>query len=226
MKASPPRRDRNSKRESRSKWETDAATASVTVSSPPASKWDALDAEADESSSRKKSRSKVEEDIFTDLDGTPMVDSSPEGTASRSNSESKYQHFNAHLLLLFLWWYLKTCKCNAVYRSEDRRGKLREMELKVVRYQDELEAGIQKRVSGLSVAEQVQEYREHLLRKVRIVTVSRIGRDWGVLQLKRIIWNLSPFMRQGNGGTAFRPRQIVGSLRLFIDNSWLTSNDQ
>ncbi len=40
------------------------------------------------------------------------------------------------------------------------------MELKVIRYQDELESGIQKRISGLSVTEQVQQYREHLLRKV------------------------------------------------------------
>ena len=51
-------------------------------------------------------------------------------------------------------------------RNEDRRGKLREIELKVVRYQDDLESGFTSRISGMSVSEQVQEYREHLLRKV------------------------------------------------------------
>ena len=55
----------------------------------------------------------------------------------------------------------------SISRNEDRRGKLRDIELKVVRYQDDLEAGYQSRVSGMTVSEQVQQYREHLLRKVR-----------------------------------------------------------
>merc|ERR1712071_562993 len=71
-----------------------------------------------------------------DLDGTPMDDSSQETIHHNSDS-----------------------------RNEDRRGKLRDIELKVVRYQDDLEAGNQSRVSGMTVPEQVQQYREHLLRK-------------------------------------------------------------
>lgn len=55
---------------------------------------------------------------------------------------------------------------NSFERNEDQRGKLRELELKVIRYQDELEAGIHNQISGMSVSEQVQQYREHLLRKV------------------------------------------------------------
>lgn len=51
-------------------------------------------------------------------------------------------------------------------RNEDQRGKLREVELKVIRYQDELEAGIHNRISGMTISEQIQQYREHLLRKV------------------------------------------------------------
>jgi hypothetical protein len=53
------------------------------------------------------------------------------------------------------------------FRNEDQRGKLRELELKVVRYQDELEAGLHNQIPGMSVSEQVQQYREHLLRKVK-----------------------------------------------------------
>jgi U2-associated protein SR140 len=52
-------------------------------------------------------------------------------------------------------------------RNENQRGKLRELELKVVRYQDELEAGLHHQISGMSVSEQVQQYREHLLHKVK-----------------------------------------------------------
>jgi len=60
----------------------------------------------------------------------------------------------------------ETIHHNSDSRNEDRRGKLRDIELKVVRYQDDLEAGNQSRVSGMTVPEQVQQYREHLLRKV------------------------------------------------------------
>lgn len=63
--------------------------------SPVASKWDTLDAEgADSEPSRKKSKSNKadKEDIFTDLDGAPMSDtSSPEAT--RHGSDSKYSAF-------------------------------------------------------------------------------------------------------------------------------------
>lgn len=59
-----------------------------------------------------------------------------------------------------------TTNRNAIEKSDDRHVKLREIELKVIRYQDELEAGLQTRISGMTVAEQVQQYREQLLRKV------------------------------------------------------------
>lgn len=91
MKASPPR-----KKESKSKWETEGSSATEMASSPPASKWDTLDAsEADEQpSNRKRSKkSKAEEDIFADLDGVPMAGSSPDETIttpSRHSSDSKY----------------------------------------------------------------------------------------------------------------------------------------
>lgn len=129
-----------------SKWETEAPVLA-------SSKWDNPDLESDPyeatpSSNRKKSRGF--EDIFTDaadtdakvsddeLDGVPLADDSSQ-EAAHHNSDSK---------------------------NENRRGKLRDIELKVVRYQDDLEAGYQSRVSGMTVSEQVQQYREHLLRKV------------------------------------------------------------
>nr|CAH0099607.1 unnamed protein product [Daphnia galeata] len=141
------RRDRRrgqtkSSSSSTSKWETSAPVVAT-------SKWDNIDPETESNEpSRKKSKAKHDEDIFADLDmkqkgavsdedldGAPL-DSSPEATRHSSGS-----------------------------RNEDQRGKLRELELKVVRYQDELEAGLHNQILGMSVSEQVQQYREHLLRK-------------------------------------------------------------
>ncbi|XP_045031760.1 U2 snRNP-associated SURP motif-containing protein isoform X1 [Daphnia magna] len=136
------RRDRRRETKS-SKWETPAPVVAT-------SKWDNLDPETEPNeSSKKKSKAKHDEDIFADvastkqkgaisdedLDGAPL-DSSPEATRHSSGS-----------------------------RNEDQRGKLRELELKVIRYQDELEAGIHNQITGMSISEQVQQYREHLLRK-------------------------------------------------------------
>ncbi|XP_076130412.1 U2 snRNP-associated SURP motif-containing protein isoform X1 [Alosa pseudoharengus] len=49
--------------------------------------------------------------------------------------------------------------------SESKRSKLRELEVKVMKFQDELESGKKTRKSGMSVHEQVQHYRNKLLQK-------------------------------------------------------------
>lgn len=164
------RRDRRrgetkSSSSSTSKWETSAPVVAT-------SKWDNIDPETESNEpSRKKSKAKHDEDIFADLDmkqkgavsdedldGAPL-DSSPEAT--RHSSGSRYCYYNT---FDFSRTSLKYFVC---LRNEDQRGKLRELELKVVRYQDELEAGLHNQILGMSVSEQVQQYREHLLRKVK-----------------------------------------------------------
>lgn len=49
--------------------------------------------------------------------------------------------------------------------TEERRTKLREIELKAMTYQDELESGKRTLKSGWSVSQQVEHYRRKLLRK-------------------------------------------------------------
>ncbi|XP_023680212.1 U2 snRNP-associated SURP motif-containing protein isoform X1 [Paramormyrops kingsleyae] len=49
--------------------------------------------------------------------------------------------------------------------SEERRAKLREIELKVMKFQDELESGKRPKKSGQSIQEQVEHYRDKLLQK-------------------------------------------------------------
>lgn len=49
--------------------------------------------------------------------------------------------------------------------SESKRTKLRELEVKVMKFQDELESGKKARKSGMSFQQQVQHYRNKLLQK-------------------------------------------------------------
>ncbi|KAJ1111316.1 hypothetical protein NDU88_008652 [Pleurodeles waltl] len=48
---------------------------------------------------------------------------------------------------------------------EEKRAKLREIELKVIKFQDELESGKRPRKSGQSIQEQVEHYRDKLLQR-------------------------------------------------------------
>lgn len=50
--------------------------------------------------------------------------------------------------------------------ENERRAKLREVEVKVMQYQDELESGKRGLKPGATVPEQVEHYRRKLLRKV------------------------------------------------------------
>ena len=60
--------------------------------------------------------------------------------------------------------------------SEERRLKLREVELKVVAYQDDLESGQRSVKTGYTLQEQVQHYRAKLMRKVRLPSSPRRSR--------------------------------------------------
>jgi len=53
--------------------------------------------------------------------------------------------------------------------NEDRRARLREIELKAVQYQDELECGQRTLKSGWTIQQQVEHYRRKLLRKVSCI---------------------------------------------------------
>uniref|UniRef100_A0A672J221 U2 snRNP-associated SURP motif-containing protein n=1 Tax=Salarias fasciatus TaxID=181472 RepID=A0A672J221_SALFA len=50
--------------------------------------------------------------------------------------------------------------------NEEKRTKLREIEVKVMKFQDELESGKRPKKSGQSIQEQVEHYRDKLLQKV------------------------------------------------------------
>ncbi|XP_071838285.1 U2 snRNP-associated SURP motif-containing protein-like [Apostichopus japonicus] len=52
-----------------------------------------------------------------------------------------------------------------VEMTEEKRARLREIEVKVMKFQDDIEAGRRNRKSGISLHEQIQKYREKLLQK-------------------------------------------------------------
>uniref|UniRef100_A0A669CQU9 U2 snRNP-associated SURP motif-containing protein n=1 Tax=Oreochromis niloticus TaxID=8128 RepID=A0A669CQU9_ORENI len=52
--------------------------------------------------------------------------------------------------------------------NEEKRSKLREIEVKVMKFQDELESGKRPKKPGQSIQEQVEHYRDKLLQKVKL----------------------------------------------------------
>lgn len=54
--------------------------------------------------------------------------------------------------------------------NEERRNRLREIEVKTMEYQDELESGRRTLKSGMTIQAQVEHYRKKLIRKVCIRT--------------------------------------------------------
>lgn len=50
--------------------------------------------------------------------------------------------------------------------NEERRNRLREIEVKIMQYQDELESGRRTLKSGMTIQGQVEHYRKKLIRKV------------------------------------------------------------
>lgn len=71
----------------------------------------------------------------------------PDSAGGEDSQEGDYQNYDVRDL------------------NEDRRARLREIELKAVQYQDELECGQRTLKSGWSIQQQVEHYRRKLLRK-------------------------------------------------------------
>ncbi|BFZ00599.1 hypothetical protein BsWGS_03638 [Bradybaena similaris] len=139
----------------RSKWE-EVDETELQAQAMTTSKWEMLE-EPDEENN---------EEVAEDIDGMPLEElkqSNPqsedsEGEEERaseqespnvSRSSTKEDSYNLKLSLM----------------SEERRQKLREIEVKVVKYQDELEVGKRSRKSGMTMQDQVEYYRRKLHRK-------------------------------------------------------------
>ena len=84
------------------------------------------------------------EDDDDDIDGVPLDSNEAE------NDRNMYDSFSAGTF------------DNRM--SEDRRARLREIELKVMQYQDELESGKQPSKPGWTISEQVEQFRKKIMK--------------------------------------------------------------
>ncbi|XP_074604810.1 U2 snRNP-associated SURP motif-containing protein isoform X2 [Brevipalpus obovatus] len=114
------------------------------------SKWETVDPDAIEAQAMSISKwDALEKDDREDNSGEKSIDVSPHQNSGDDSRGS-----------LFLEQLKKELSGN-----EGRRAKLRELEVKVLKFQDELESGKKSRKHGVSIQEQVEEYRDRLLRK-------------------------------------------------------------
>merc|ERR1719210_1564931 len=87
------------------------------------------------------------EDDDDDIDGVPLDSNEAE------NDRNMYDSFSAATF------------DNRM--SEDRRARLREIELKVMQYQDELESGKQPSKPGWTISEQVEQFRKKIMKTTK-----------------------------------------------------------
>ncbi|XP_035233376.1 U2 snRNP-associated SURP motif-containing protein-like [Stegodyphus dumicola] len=123
-----------------SKWET-VDPETVEAQAITTSKWDLLEQNDDQ-------------EQIDDIDGQPMDDSGStqddplyQEDENSKDSSAMLEQFKSDL-------------------NEERRAKLREIEVKVMKYQDELESGKRSRKPNMKFSEQVEHYRQKLLKKV------------------------------------------------------------
>ncbi|XP_019897503.1 U2 snRNP-associated SURP motif-containing protein isoform X2 [Esox lucius] len=120
-----------------SKWEAVDESA-LEAQAVTTSKWEIF--EQPEEEEKKKDEDDSDEDTKSSRSEEPQSFSNP--FRDESDSKAKLSEIN-----------------------EDRRSKLREIEVKVMKFQDELESGKRPKKSGQSIQEQVEHYRDKLLQK-------------------------------------------------------------
>jgi len=128
----------------RSKWESVDETE-LEAQAMTTSKWDMLEPESD---GEKDNGAKGFDE---DIDGAPMEEGGGSGVAPSSPASSEPEEVG---------------NTQRQEMTEERRAKLREVEMKVVKYQDDLEAGRRSRKSHMTVSDQIAHYRKKLLNKM------------------------------------------------------------
>ncbi|XP_056332293.1 U2 snRNP-associated SURP motif-containing protein isoform X3 [Danio aesculapii] len=125
------------------------------------SKWEAVDGAALEAQAVTTSKW----EIFDQPE-----ESEKSKTSTKSEAESKNSHKSSSAVDQQSYsnpvreeYDLKSAKFSET--SEEKRAKLREIELKVMKFQDELESGKRPKKSGQSIQEQVELYRDKLLQR-------------------------------------------------------------
>ncbi|XP_033884714.2 U2 snRNP-associated SURP motif-containing protein-like isoform X2 [Acipenser ruthenus] len=126
-----------------SKWEA-VDESELEAQAITTSKWEDLDQpEESKNENREDEEREDEEDTRSSRSGDQQAYSNPiKDESSESKSSTKFSEMSA-----------------------EKRAKLREIELKVIKFQDELESGKRPKKSGQSIQEQAEHYRDKLLQK-------------------------------------------------------------
>uniref|UniRef100_A0A8C1V5A2 U2 snRNP-associated SURP motif-containing protein n=1 Tax=Cyprinus carpio TaxID=7962 RepID=A0A8C1V5A2_CYPCA len=125
-----------------SKWEEVDGTA-LEAQAVTTSKWEIFD--LPDESEKSKTSSTRETESKDSLKSSSAADQQSYSNPVREEYDSKSAKFSE--------------------MSEEKRAKLREIELKVMKFQDELESGKRPKKSGPSIQEQVELYRDKLLQR-------------------------------------------------------------
>jgi len=143
-----------------SKWET-VDEEVVKAQAMTTSKWEQLEepAAGDQGSYR---RSYDHSPASDDLDGQPI-----DSRGSSPMDDNDLSKGGMSGLASLSAAYTPNEKRAKLEMTEKRRTKLRDIEMKVVKYQDELEAGRRSRKPRMSIGQQVEAYRQKLLNKER-----------------------------------------------------------
>ncbi|CAF3945557.1 unnamed protein product [Rotaria magnacalcarata] len=139
------------------KWEsvepTQVATQAATIS-----KWD-----FDQESAIKGNESLYED--LADISRTTFDNNNPNNDENIRNNSSASTHSIDNTIA--------PDSLSTSDVSEERRQKLRDVEVQVLKYTDELESGRRARAYGLSLTEEIGLYRQNLLKKIEVDEKSR-----------------------------------------------------
>ncbi|XP_063298565.1 U2 snRNP-associated SURP motif-containing protein isoform X2 [Pelobates fuscus] len=129
------------------------------------SKWEAVDESELESQAVTTSKWELfDQHEESEEDENPDQEEESEEEDGTQSSKSEDQHYYSNPIRDDLS-DSKSMKYSEM--SEEKRAKLREIELKVMKFQDEIESGKRPKKPGQSIQEQVEHYREKLLQRER-----------------------------------------------------------
>ncbi|KAK0066648.1 U2 snRNP-associated SURP motif-containing protein [Biomphalaria pfeifferi] len=137
----------------RSKWE-EVDETELQAQAMTTSKWEMLEPEEEANT----------HETGEDIDGMPLDDTNRPSNVQSDESDNESEPDSVSMSRSSMQDNVYNLKYSQL--SEERRQKLREIEVKVVKYQDELEAGKRSRKSGMSLLDQVEHYRRKLHNKL------------------------------------------------------------
>lgn len=121
------------------------------------------------------SKKENDESDDEDIDGEPIDDQDDSRTKDKNEpSDTQTQTSLTKKPDEMTQSSLSTPPVTVTVIDEEKRKVLREIEVKIVKYIDEIESGKVRREQGVSIQEQAEKYRQELIRKVRFFRIKKL----------------------------------------------------